>query len=41
VIAFEVDDALARISILGVHHGGRDFERALARFEEGSEDDPG
>ena len=41
VIAFQVDDALARISILGVYYGGRDFEQALGSFEEGSEDDSG
>jgi toxin ParE1/3/4 len=29
VIAFEVDDESARVSILGVYYGGRDFERAL------------
>lgn len=39
VIAFEVDDALARVSILGVYYGGRDFERALGSFED--DDDPG
>jgi len=39
VIAFEVDDASARVSILGVYYGGRDFERALGSFED--DDDPG
>jgi plasmid stabilization system protein ParE len=41
VIVFRVDNALARISILGVYYGGRDFERAQGSFEEGSEEDPG
>ena len=29
VIAFEVDDTAARVAILGVFYGGRDYERAL------------
>lgn len=29
VIAFEIDDAAAVVSILGVFYGGRDYERAL------------
>jgi plasmid stabilization system protein ParE len=37
VIAFEVDDESAMVSILGVYYGGRDFEQALSA----SEDDPG
>lgn len=40
VIAFEVDDASARVSILGVYYGGRHFERALGSFEDDPEDDP-
>jgi toxin ParE1/3/4 len=36
VIAFEVDDESARVAILGVYYGGRDFERALG----GSADEP-
>jgi toxin ParE1/3/4 len=39
VIAFEVDDALARVSILGVYYGGRDFERALGGSEDDSENE--
>lgn len=38
VIAFEVDDALARVAILGVYYGGLDFERALCSFEDEPED---
>jgi plasmid stabilization system protein ParE len=41
VIAFEVDEAAARVSILGVYYGGRDFERALGSSEDDPEDDPG
>ena len=37
VIAFEVDDASARVAILGVFYGGRDYERALG--EDPSRDD--
>jgi plasmid stabilization system protein ParE len=29
VIAFTVDDEAARVSILGVFYGGRDYESAL------------
>jgi toxin ParE1/3/4 len=29
VIAFEVDDVGAQVSILGIYYGGRDYERAL------------
>jgi plasmid stabilization system protein ParE len=36
VIAFEVDDATEQVSILGIFHGGRDFQRNL-----GKADDPG
>jgi toxin ParE1/3/4 len=39
VIAFEVDDASARVSILGVYYGGRDFERALGASGDKPEDD--
>lgn len=39
VIAFEVDDDAARVSILGVYYGGRDFERALGGIEDDPEDD--
>jgi hypothetical protein len=35
VIAFDVDDTTARVSILGVFYGGRDYERVL-----GEDDDP-
>jgi toxin ParE1/3/4 len=39
VIAFEVDDESAQVSILGVYYGGRDFERALGASEHEAEDD--
>jgi toxin ParE1/3/4 len=41
VIAFEVDDESARVSILGVYYGGRDFERALGGSADEPEDDQG
>lgn len=41
VIAFEVDDESARVSILGVYYGGRDVERALGGLGDGPEDDQG
>jgi toxin ParE1/3/4 len=41
VIAFEVDDESARVSILGVYYGGLDFERALGDSLDEPEDDQG
>ena len=38
VIAFEVDDAARQVAILGVFHGGRDYERVLG--EDADWDDP-
>jgi toxin ParE1/3/4 len=39
VIAFEVDDESARVSVLGVYYGGRDFERALGGSDHDSDGD--
>lgn len=39
VIAFQVDDASARVSILGVYYGGRDFESALIASDDEPQDD--
>lgn len=38
VIAFEVDDGVRLVAILGVFYGGRDYERALG--EDADWDDP-
>jgi toxin ParE1/3/4 len=34
VIAFDVDDAAMRVSILGVYYGGQDYESALGASPE-------
>lgn len=39
VIAFEVDDESAHVSILGVYYGGRDFERAQGGSDDDAADD--
>lgn len=38
VIAFEVDDAAAIVTVLGVYYGGRDYEGALGNSENSAPD---